>query len=138
MEDGHHIERIKQAKQMLTAGAATRVHASRLGELESIAAETAPATSGPSVWEAAGAADLLFEYETAYRGLGIAGAHASLRSLDSFVPDAPDGSVSLSFNLETSARRVSWLLGLIATCLSCGIERLRDVQSSARSDGSID
>lgn len=122
MEAWHHEERVKQARQMLAEGADTRVPPIRLPELKSIAAEQ-PAASGWSHWEAACAADLKFEYAMAYRGLGIAGAHASPRSLDDFHETQADGSFDL--RLRPRAERLEWLLGVVTTCLNCGISRHR-------------
>lgn len=124
LQAGHDAERVKQAKAMIAAGAATRVLPARLPDLQAVAAEIAPASTGLSAWEAAGAAKLTCEYETIYRGFGIAGAHASLRSLDDYFDEQPDGSLNLAF--EPSAERAEWLLGLVATCLTCGINRHRE------------
>lgn len=125
LQAGHHTERVKQAKEMLAAGAASRVTSERLADLQSIAAESAGGT-GVSAWEAAGAADLVFEYQTAYRGFGIAGAHASARSLDDYVEQLEDGSFNLGF--EPRCERTAWLLGLVVTCLSCGTARHREAR----------
>lgn len=127
MEAWHHEERIKQARQMLTEGAETRVEPVRLIELKAIAAEQL-VPSGWSHWEAACAADLKFEYAMAYRGLGIAGAHASPRSLDDFHDVQADGSFDL--DLSPRADRLGWLLGVVATCMRCGIQRHREARSS--------
>jgi uncharacterized protein DUF5677 len=124
----HHQERIKQAREMLNAGAEARVPPDRLSDLKGVAAETPPSEAGISAWEAAGAADLVFEYQTVYRGCGLAGAHASLRSLDGFYAEHQDGSISL--RLEPDAKRISWLLGLVDTCLQCGIRRRREAHGS--------
>ncbi|HUG24295.1 DUF5677 domain-containing protein [Piscinibacter sp.] len=133
LQAGHDAERIKQARTMIAAGAASRVPPDRLAELQAIAAETHPSSTGLTAFEAAGAADLALDYETAYRGLGIAGAHASLRSLDDYFVAQPDGSFDLGF--EPSSKRTAWLLGLVATCLRGGIERHREAHSR-RSDAS--
>lgn len=127
LQAGHDTERVKQAKAMIAAGAASLVLPERLPDLQAVAAETAPGSTGLSVWEAAGAAKLAYEYETIYRGFGIAGAHASLRSLDDYFDEQADGSFNLGF--EPSSQRTEWLLGLVATCLTCGINRLRELRS---------
>jgi|GEM_PF-3022544 len=121
MEAAHHFERTKQARAMLDAGR-DRLDATRLAELETIAAETYPQASF-SAWDAAFASDLRFEYEAAYRGLGIGGAHATLRSLDGYHTVQPDGSFDLV--AEPDSERVSWILGLVDTCIRCGMQRLR-------------
>jgi hypothetical protein len=120
----HHQERIKQARAMLNAGAEARVSPDRLSVLRDVAAEKPPFEVGISAWEAAGAADLIFEYENVYRGCGLAGAHASVRSLDDFYQEQDDGSMNL--RLEPDVKRIPWLLGLVDTCLQCGIERRRE------------
>lgn len=127
LQAGHDAERIKQARQMLAAGAASRVPPDRLVELHEVAAEPLPSSTGLSAFEAACAADFAFEYQTAYRGLGIGGAHASLRSLDDYFVKQPDGSFGLGF--EPSSKRAAWLLGLVATCLRGGIDRHREARS---------
>lgn len=126
LQASHHAERVKQAKGMLVAGAAYRVSPQGLADLQAIAAESTNG-AGVSAWEAAGAADLVFEYQTAYRGFGIAGAHASARSLDDYVEQLEDGSFSLGF--EPRCDRTAWLLGLVVTCLSCGAARHREARS---------
>jgi hypothetical protein len=128
LQASHDAERIKQAREMIAAGAASRVPPAGFAELQAIAGETLPAGTGLSAYEAAGAADLAFEYQTAYRGLGIGGAHASLRSLDDYFAQQPDGSFELGF--EPSSKRTAWLLGLVATCLGGGIERHREARLS--------
>jgi hypothetical protein len=127
LEAGHHAERIKQARTMIAAGAASRVTAAELADLQAITAETPPQTTGLTAYEAAGAADLSLDYETAYRGLGIAGAHASLRSLDDYFDEQPDGSFNLGF--KPSSKRAAWLLGLVCTCLQAGIAPHREARS---------
>ena len=129
LKAGHDAERVKQAKEMIAAGAATRVSRAGMADLQAIAAETVPSNTGLTAWEAASAADLSFDYQTAYRGFGIAGAHASLRSLDDFFNERPDGSFNLGF--EPSSQRTAWLLGLVASGLTCGIERHREARSGA-------
>jgi hypothetical protein len=124
---GHDAERVKQAKEMIAAGAASRVPLAGLADLQAIAAETAPTTNGLTAWEAAGAADLIFEYQTAYRGFGIAGAHASLRSLDDYFVERPDGSFDLGF--QPNSQQTAWLLSLISICLICGIGRHHEARS---------
>jgi hypothetical protein len=66
-----------------------------------------------------------------YRGLGIAGAHASPRSLDDFHVAQPDGTFDLQ--LQPTSERLAWLLGLVVTCLNCGIARHREARSSPQS-----
>jgi hypothetical protein len=127
-EDLHHQERIKQARAMVNAGAEARVPPDRLSVLKDVAAETPPLEAGISAWEAACAADLIFEYENVYRGCGLAGAHASIRSLDDFYQEQGDGSMKLL--LEPDAKRIPWLLGLVDTCLQCGIARRREAHAS--------
>ncbi len=114
---------------MIAAGAATRVSRAGMADSQAIAAETVPSNTGLTAWEAASAADLSFDYQTVYRGFGIAGAHASLRSLDDFFNERPDGSFNLGF--EPSSQRTAWLLGLVASGLTCGIERHREARSGA-------
>ncbi len=123
MEAWHHKERIKQAKGMLAAGAETRVLPEKLAVLEAIADGASP----PCDWShqaASNIAGLRFEYETAYRGLGLAGAHATPRSLDDYYVPQPDGSLTLKF--EPTTNRLEWVLGLVKTCLKCGIQRHRE------------
>jgi len=129
LQDGHDSERIKQAKAMVAAGAAGRVDPGKLLELESVAAEMPSAGPGLTAWEAAGAAGLTFEYQTAYRGFGLAGAHASLRSLDGLVEEREDGSIDFHFGPDD--RHTAWLLSLVATCLTGGIQRHRESLSGA-------
>lgn len=123
----HHEERVKQAKQVLTLGAEGRVTPEGLAALKAVASETVVA-SGWSHWEAAGAADLKYEYAMMYRGLGIGGAHASARSLDDFHAANPDGSFDLHF--QPTADQVAWLLGLVTSCLKLGIVRQREARSA--------
>lgn len=129
LQEGHDSERVKQAKAMVAAGAAGRVAPGKLLELESVATEMPSAGPGLTAWEAAGAAGLTFEYQTAYRGFGLAGAHASLRSLDGFVEERADGSIDFHFGPDD--RHTAWLLSLLATCLTCGIQRHRQSRSEA-------
>lgn len=129
LEEGHDSERIKQAKAMVAAGAAGRVDPGKLLDLESVANEMPTAGPGLTAWEAAGAAGLTFEYQTAYRGFGLAGAHASLRSLDGFVEERADGSVDFQFGPDD--RHTAWLLSLVGTCLTCGIQRHRESRPGA-------
>jgi len=123
MEAAHHVERTKQARAMLDVGR-DRFDAERLAELEAIAAETYPQASF-SAWDAAFAADLRFEYEAAYRGLGIGGAHATLRSLDGYHAVQSDGSLNLI--AEPDSEQVAWILGLVNTCMQCGMLRLCEI-----------
>jgi hypothetical protein len=130
MEAWHHKERIKQAKGMIAAGAQTRVPSDRLAELKDIASETTP-DSDWSHQAAADVAGLRFEYETAYRGLGLAGAHATPRSLDDYYVDHFGAAPILQFQPDT--KRLEWLLSLVDTCLACGIERRREAQTNLSS-----
>jgi hypothetical protein len=123
----HDSERVKQAKEMIAAGAASRVPLARFADLQAIAAETVPTSTGLTAWEAACAADLIFEYQTAYRGLGIAGAHASLRSLDDYFVEQAGGSFDLTF--QPDSQRTAWLLSLVSTCLLGGIDRHHEARS---------
>jgi hypothetical protein len=127
LQPGHDAERLKQARGMIGAGAASRVPPAGLADLQEVAAETVPTSTGLTAWEAAGAADLSFEYETAYRGCGLAGAHASLRSLDDYFIEQPDGSFGVG--LQPDSKRTAWLLSLVSTCLSCGIDRHHEAWS---------
>ena len=120
----HDYERIRQATTMLKAGAASGLDPSQSAVLRTIAAETLPTDKGLSAWDAAAAAGLTLEYETAYRGFGIGGAHASLRSLDDVFSVQLDGSVSIAF--EPKSRQTSFLLGLATNCLIWGIDRHRE------------
>lgn len=130
LEAWHHEERVKQARQMLAEGAATRIPPERQDELKAIAAEQ-PSPSGWSHWEAACAADLRFEYAMVYRGLGIAGAHASPRSLDDFHATQADGTFDLT--MQPNSARLEWLLGLVDTCLNRGIARHQEARGSLHS-----
>jgi len=127
MEAWHHKERIKQAKGMMAAGAEKRVPSDRLAELNGIASEATP-RSDWSHQAAADVAGLRFEYETAYRGLGLAGAHATPRSLDDYYVANFDEPPTLQF--QPSTKRLEWLLSLVDTCLECGIQRRREAQSN--------
>lgn len=125
MEAWHHKERIKQAKGMMAAGAEKRVPSDRLTELKGIAFEVTP----ESDWSHQAAADiagLRFEYETIYRGLGLAGAHATPRSLDDYYVAHFYAPPSLQF--QPSTKRLEWLLSLVDTCLVCGIQRRQEAQ----------
>lgn len=127
MEAWHHKERIKQAKGMMAAGAEMRVPSDRLAELKGIASEVTPGSD----WSHQAAADiagLRFEYEMAYRGLGLAGAHATPRSLDDYYVGHFDEPPMLQFQPNT--KRLEWLLSLVDTCLVCGIQRRREAQSN--------
>ena len=123
MEKSHHAARVKQAKQMLNAGALDRVDPQRIADLEDVATHSFENDSF-TAWDAASVADLRFEYETAYRGLGLAGAHATLRSLDPYFEARTDGSASLIFSPDLT--RVAWVLGLVNSCMECGLQRLRN------------
>lgn len=123
----HDIERVRQAKEMIKAGAASRVAPDRFIDLEMIAGQPVPGGAGLSAWQAANDAGLTYEYENAYRGFSIAGAHASLRSLDSYFVEQSDGSITLAF--EPSSERAAWLLGLVVSCLKCGIDRHRQART---------
>lgn len=128
MEAWHHKERIKQAKGMLAAGAETRVSPAELAALRAISSDVSP----PCDWShqaAANIAELRFEYETAYRGLGLAGAHATPRSLDDYHFVQPDDSLTLRF--EQTTTRLEWVLGLVNTCLVRGIQRHRDARGNS-------
>jgi hypothetical protein len=127
LQAGHDAERVKQAKEMIAGGAASRVSPEGFAALQAIAAETVAASTGLTAWEAAGAADLNFDYQAAYRGFGIAGAHASLRSLDDNFVEQADGSLDLQF--RPNSERTEWLLGLVSTCLICGIDRHREARA---------
>lgn len=127
MEASHHKERIKQAKGMMAAGAKKRVPPDQFAELKGIASEATPESSW-SHQAAADVAGLRFEYETAYRGLGLAGAHATPRSLDDYYVDHLDKPPTLQF--KPSTKRLEWLLSLVQTCLICGIQRRREAQSN--------
>ena len=129
IEAWHHVERVKQAKQVLSVGPEGRVTPEGLAALKAIAAETVP-PSGWSHWEAATAADLQFEYAMMYRGLGIGGAHASARSLDDFHAAQSDGSFDL--HVRPTSDRLAWLLGLVANCLKLGISRHREAGSALK------
>lgn len=63
--------------------------------------------------------------EAAYRGLGIGGAHATLRSLDGYHTVQSDGSFDLI--AEPDSERVAWILSLVDTCMQCGMLRLREI-----------
>ncbi len=127
VETLHHLERIKQARGMMRAGAAQRVPTEKLLLLKGVAEEMPPSESGLSAWEAAEAAGLLYEYEDTYRGCSLAGAHASIRSLDDFYVEAPDGGFSMC--LEPNDKRLVWQLSLVNDCLQHGIERRRDAHA---------
>lgn len=129
IESWHHAERVKQAKQVLSVGAEGRVTPEDLAVLKAVAAELVP-PSGWSHWEAARSAGLTFEYELMYRGLGIAGAHATARSLDNFHAVQEDGSFDL--NVQPTAVRLAWLLSLVTSCLNLGIARQREAASALK------
>lgn len=126
----HHQERIKQAREMLRCGAEQRIFPERLSVLKAVAAEMQP-TSKWSFWEAAKVAGFEFEYATMYRGLGIAGAHATPRSLDSFHDERDDGTMGL--RLAPTFEKLDWLLSLVADCLGKGIERHQEALKSIES-----
>ena len=123
-EAHHHHERIRQANGMLNEGDPTHFTPVRLALLKSVADERKPTIAAISVWEAAGAADFKYEYEAVYRGCSLAGAHASVRSLDDFFGDLPDGSLVL--RLEPDVKNLEWLLGMVSNCLEGGIQRQRE------------
>lgn len=126
----HHQERIKQAREMLRCGAEQRVLPERLSVLKAIAAEM-PTSSKWSFWEAAQVAGLEFEYAAMYRGLGIAGAHATPRSLDSFHDEHDDGTMRLRHAPDFA--KLDWLLSLVGDCLRMGIERHQEALKSIES-----
>jgi len=126
VQAAHDAERVRQTKAMIASGAASHVAPGRFVELKAIAAETIAKSPSLTAWEAAGAADLVLEYQTIYRGFGIAGAHASLRSLDDYIEEQTAGSFDLGF--EPASERTAWLLGLVHTCLSCGTARHREAR----------
>lgn len=127
MEAWHHKERIKQAKGMMAAGADKRVPSDQLAELKGIASEATP-KSDWSHQAAADVAGLRFEYEMVHRGPGLAGAHATPRSLDDYYVAHLDEPPILQF--QPSTKRLEWLLSLVDTCLECGIQRRREAQSN--------
>ena len=121
LQANHDGERIKQAKGMLREGAAGRVSLEGLEVLRQVAAEAPPNVAHLSAWDAASEAGFLYEYEAAYRGLGLAGAHASPRSLDGFCDAKDDGSVDLG--VDPTFDKLPWILSLVRTCLEGGIAR---------------
>ena len=123
IEAEHHRQRIRQAQRMHATGEG-RITELEMRELASIAAEQLP-TGGYSAWDAASDAGLIFEYEERYRGLGIGGALASLRSLDATFRCNDDGS--LDFELGPDTTRVAWIVGLACDCLVIGALRFREV-----------
>lgn len=133
LETYHHSERIKQAKAMVRAGDESRFPPGRFAILREVAEEDAPKDAGISAWEAASAADLVFEYETVYRGCGIAGAHASVRSLDDFYSEQPDGSLAL--RLQPDIKNFEWLMSMVITCLEGGIQRRREAHTRFAENG---
>lgn len=123
LEGSHDKERIKQASQMLQAGAESQFRAEQLETLREVASERLdPPTF--SVWEAARRAGFTLDYETAYRGLGMMGAHATLRSLDSYFQEDADGSVHPTFKPDYT--KAKWVLDLAKSCLRGGLHRHRE------------
>lgn len=124
LDRSHQNERVKQAKAMLEAGAETKVSPAELTELKKIAAETR-LDHGWSHQRAAEIAGLDFEYAMIWRGLGMAGAHATPRSLDDYHVELADGTFDLQ--LQPNFDRLVWLLSLAKTCLVIGIARRQEV-----------
>ncbi|WP_447781634.1 DUF5677 domain-containing protein [Pseudomonas plecoglossicida] len=123
LEGSHDKERIKQASQMLQAGAESHFQAEQLETLREVASEGLEPPS-ISVWDAAQRAGFTLDYETAYRGLGMMGAHATLRSLDSYFNTEADGSVQPRFMPDYT--RSKWVLDLAKSCLRGGLSRHRE------------
>ena len=122
LEAEHHVQRLRQARQMRATGEG-RLTEDRMLELDAILTEQSP-SGGYSAWDAASDAGLIFEYESCYRGLGLVGAHASLRSLDATFQWNEDGS--LDFEIGPASDRVAWIVGLVRGCLGFGILRFRE------------
>lgn len=121
LEDGHHVARIKQAIGMVKAGAQSRVPPEQFAALKEVAETVPPSLSGLSFHDAAVAGGFEWVYHHVYRGLALAGAHATVRSLDEFVKEQPDGSFSIGF--ESSPNRIAFQLTWVADCLRKGMER---------------
>jgi hypothetical protein len=121
LEGGHHSERIKQAVAMVKAGAQSRVPPEQFAELKKVAETVPPSLPGLSFHDAAVVGGFEWEYQHVYRGLALAGAHATVRSLDDFVEEQSDGSFSIGF--ESSPNRIAFQLTWVADCLEKGMER---------------
>lgn len=121
LEDGHHAERIRQAVAMVKAGAQSRVSPAQFAELRKVAETVPPSLPGLSFHDAAVASGFEWEYQHAYRGLALAGAHATVRSLDDFVAEQSDGSFSIGF--DASPNRIAFQLVWVADCLEKGMRR---------------
>lgn len=121
LEDGHHAERIKQAIAMVKAGAHSRVPPEQFAELKNIAETVPPPLPGLSFHDAAVVGGFEWEYQHVYRGLAIAGAHATVRSLDDFVEEQSNGSFSIGF--KSSPNKIAFQLTWVADCLEKGMKR---------------
>lgn len=93
---------------MLQAGAESHFQAEQLETLREVASEGLEPPS-INVWNAARRAGFILDYETAYRGLGMMGAHATLRSLDSYFNTEADGSMQPDSCLITPDQSGCWI-----------------------------
>ena len=78
-----------------------------------------------SAFDAAKESGLLMMYQTHYRGLSFAGAHASMRSLDDYIRLEDGEGPQIAFHPRFNHQGP--LLGTVIQCLTIGIERHREV-----------
>lgn len=125
MEAEHHKQRLKTASEARKWGADQRPadHLERLDRITS--AEEEQAEGGYTAFDAAKDAGLLLEYQERWRILGMIGAHATARSLDSVVTPQPDGT--WMFELGPGHARVPYLMALTRECLTLGLPKIRAV-----------
>lgn len=121
LDAAHHAERGKQARALFPHINALQATTEQVAILNEAASE--PEGQPWSHFEAAQAAGLTALYQSVYRGSGMGGAHASLRSLDSFSDGEAD---EFRLHLSRSRTNLEWILGLVTQGLRIGIERRRE------------
>lgn len=123
-EKTHDTERILQAKEMLRIADKHLITGPSRALLEEVATEQSPGDK-LSVFDSAAAADLLDLYQIIWRGSALAGAHATVRSMDNYCFEQPDGSFLL--DLKPNYERVDFFLGLVMTCLRTAFARYQEL-----------
>lgn len=130
LEQTHDTERIQQAAEMLKHVDELNLSDTARATLEEVAAEKSTKKK-LSAFDTAKAADLLPQYQVVWRGSALAGAHATVRSMDTYCFEQPDGSFII--DLRPSYDRIPFFIGLVTTCLKTGLQRLEELQTESSS-----
>lgn len=123
--EAHHKERLTQV-HALRKSSPPSLNPESVAKLEALAQDTGPHEKWPC-FNAAEEAGLKAEYELFYRGCGIAGAHATQRSVDRHLTQfkgAAEGEYAWTYAPTFDAARIQ--IGWTIQCLTMTMNRFQE------------